>query len=260
MADLQRGGRVLYFKNRSRSVAASWKLVTEWVHPLIYLNRHNLRSLLVGNGIKFLYHTNTVTTSRSYLIAGQMLSRQQCVARSLDQSGQYTDAKDQAHGMWNRLFLNVRNSHDQYSGVSLFGPIRFVVSVQKLFDHLEEQLGNIGITETNVERWTSNHEGRWFTQVPQFTKIWLARHDFVIDVSNGSLPLELIERIEIDPHPDEAEWAGRAAQLLTDARTGNNPTILIYECKKIGCGCPNWPSSSSQRSLLETKFTLPNSA
>lgn len=194
------------------------------------------------------------------MIAGQMLSRQQCVVRNLDQTSQYTDAKDQAHGMWDRLFLNLRDSHDQYSGVSLFGPIRFVVSVQKLFEHLEEQLGNIGITETNVEGWTASQEGRWFNQVPQIAKIWWARHDFVIDVRNGNLPLELIERIEIDPHPDNLEWADRASQLLINARTGSNPPILIYECKKTDCGCPNWPSPQSRQTLLESKFKLPDSA
>lgn len=117
-------------------------------------------AVLKENGVRQLYHANTVTTSHTFITHGGLLSRKYCVDNHLPQTSQYTDYEDRRYGIFNDIFFDSSNIQN-ISGINLYGPVLFVYNIGVL-NTVNEQ---IKITKMNPDKWRGfpDESDRYFT-------------------------------------------------------------------------------------------------
>ncbi|WP_342332888.1 hypothetical protein [Pedobacter sp. FW305-3-2-15-E-R2A2] len=75
------------------------------------LSSEKLHGLLLEKDVKFLYHANTVATSRTLIQAGSLLSRHEVALKEGFQTKQFTDDKDVIHDVWDSIFVDGTDHH-----------------------------------------------------------------------------------------------------------------------------------------------------
>ncbi len=207
------------------------------------LARRQVHDLLTSEGIRHLYHANSVVTSCQFIKAGGLIARGHLDRKGLPQSRQYTDDTDVRHSIWFDIFLDTVDIHDRVSSVNKYGPVLFVLSVDLL---KRPTTGKIWYTRSNPSKWDSLHPNKpkWFETINdlkkgfiknEFDQMIVARH------CGGELPFgKYLEKIVVDDPGknvggvDAYSMAYGALQLAcTDA--GLDIDIERRECDDCNC-------------------------
>ncbi len=217
-----------------------------------YIKKEFFLEELLKRDSKFLYHANSVETSISYLRYGSVFSREKCVEYKFPQSSQWSDKLDQKYGIWNDIFINFSDLHQNFKKPNSYGPILFCFNINRLFDYLLKNGSNLGITKINPNRWEEQHQDvdKWLSNFEgvfindkqhkdkKYTFGW---SDIVVSCENGSLPLSVVDRIIIDEHPTNVLFYAQTKSIFENCISGHNLDIPIYRrrfCNKE-CLCKN---------------------
>ncbi|MGM0862145.1 MAG: hypothetical protein ACQEWH_15925 [Bacillota bacterium] len=120
------------------------------------LNRLELHSFLVQEGIKYLYHANTVQTACTFIEQGGLLSRGLVEDKYLIQTPQQSDKDDKAFNVWYDIFLDNHDLHASFNRQNKYGPVLFKISIDILKD---KSIPPIWITKDNPIFWKeSQHD------------------------------------------------------------------------------------------------------
>lgn len=160
------------------------------------MTNSEIKEILSSNGVKHLYHTNTVETSLSFIKSGGLLSRGYCEDMGLPQTPQYTDRTDKEQGIFYDIFFDSVEIQRR-TGVSYYGPVLFVYSVDVL-DIIEE--GRIRITKNNPINWHGrlSDSEKYFLEADElawfFEKDNFGQHITIIN-QNQPLSFEYLEKV-----------------------------------------------------------------
>ncbi|MCY8859094.1 hypothetical protein [Bacillus atrophaeus] len=126
------------------------------------LNRLELHSFLVQEGIKYLYHANTVQTACTFIEQGGLLSRGLVEDKYLIQTPQQSDKDDKAFNVWYDIFLDNHDLHASFNRQNKYGPVLFKISIDILKD---KSIPPIWITKDNPIFWKeSQHDNERYYQ------------------------------------------------------------------------------------------------
>lgn len=109
-----------------------------------------IKRVLERTGVRHLFHANTVTTATTFLESGGLLSRGAVERRGLSQTDQASDALDKRFDIFDDIFLDTVDIHEQAGRRNAYGPVLFVYSIDVL-DDLSET--DIVVTKVNPVRW-----------------------------------------------------------------------------------------------------------
>lgn len=115
---------------------------------------------LKAREVEYLYHANTVATSRTFLQNGGLLSRGYIDSRGLIQTVQASDEDDKKLGIWNDIFFDTVDIHDHMGlagaspGICFYGPVLFKFKIDVVMDSNVVQ--RLAITRTNPVKWLEN--------------------------------------------------------------------------------------------------------
>jgi hypothetical protein len=118
-----------------------------------YLSTKALYKLLKDKGVEYLYHSNTVLTSLTFINNRALLSRAFVENNNLTQTSQKSDNKDIEYNVWDDVFIDGIDLHETYKRPNHYGPILFVLKLEML---LSTSLQNVLITKNNPWYWKSN--------------------------------------------------------------------------------------------------------
>lgn len=200
--------------------------------------------VLAAKGVTHLHHANSVVTSCQFLRRKALLSRGTVADLDLKQTDQYSDDADKRYSLWYDVFTDGVDIHHRASRINKYGPVLFVLSIEKLSQHVSP--GRVWVTKRNPTKWKGvPQKDRWFQSKKDlednytygtFDQMVVFRH------CGGSLPIQhCLEKIILDD-PDRkvegfdlASTAYGALQLaMGDA--GLEVPIETRECED-GCAC-----------------------
>lgn len=220
-------------------------------------------TVLQEKGVEFLFHANTLSTSRTFMRSGAVLSRGTVEQRGLKQSPQYSDDIDKQYGIWFDVFLDTVDIHARANRDNQYGPILFVLNLDIL---LTQSAPPIWVTKKNPTSWVDGEPAadRWFQSIDElrasldkfaFGQILVLRH------IGGVLPLKgNLNRVIIDKLPDglltrqvNVESYCRGA-LMTTALPGLGGRYYNRVCRSR-CQCQaNYQAMDKAR--LRERFAL----
>ena len=136
------------------------------------LSSKELHALLVKKEVKFLYHANTVFTSKTFITQGAMLSRAYVEKHELGQTLQYTDSHDKKHDVWDSIFLDGTDHHKKYKKPNSYGPVLFRIKLDLL---LSDDFSEVYITRDNPSRWNDamTLEQKYYDSLTEFDQDYL---------------------------------------------------------------------------------------
>jgi len=124
------------------------------------------------NGVYFLYHANSLTTSLGFICNGGLFSRGAMENRYIPQTEQSSDLLDKQFNVWNDIFLDTIDLHGYryssgYKRHNEYGPVLFIFNLELLLD---SAFNNIWITTNNPTNWNRNDnvQGRYFRTVDDY--------------------------------------------------------------------------------------------
>lgn len=164
------------------------------------LDNKELFDLLSRKGILYLYHANTVTTSKTFIEQNGLLSRGAVELKNLRQTVQSTDSKDKVFDVWNDIFLDTADLHIYFSRQNYYGPVLFKISTQFLNDTDE----HIWITKDNPKYWNSDMtiKDKYFENVEELESNWekYETQRKMITIKNASNPMlfDYLEEVIVD--------------------------------------------------------------
>jgi len=185
-----------------------------------------------------------VTTSRTFLQQGGLLSRGFVEDHGLNHTAQFSDQSDKTNGIWHRIFLDHVDIHDRAREKNLYGPVLFQFDLNILLTLAART--EILVTRKNPVHWNERDSDseRWFR-----TKDELARHirfgDFgkmlVIKTPSEKLDFPNRKALIILDDPQRKLSSGEnaythAKNRLTTTASPVNASIERRECRK-GCSC-----------------------
>ena len=185
-----------------------------------------------------------MTTSRTFLEQGGLLSRGFVEDHGLNQTAQFSDQSDKKNGIWHRIFLDHVDIHDRAREKNLYGPVLFEFDLNILLTLAARS--EILVTRKNPVHWNERDPDseRWFR-----TKDELARHirfgDFgkmlVIKTPSEKLDFPNRKALIILDDPQRKLSSGEnaythAKNRLTTTASPVNASIERRECRK-GCSC-----------------------
>lgn len=137
-----------------------------------YLNPKSLYEMLKEKGVEYLYHANTVLTSKTFIQNRALLSRAYVEDNNLIQTDQNSDLDDKQHGVWDDIFLDGFDLHKKYSRPNNYGPVLFVLKLELL---LSQSISKILITKNNPWYWGHNDEleNRYYNNIDDVKKDYL---------------------------------------------------------------------------------------
>lgn len=169
------------------------------------MTNSEIKQMLIDNDVQYLYHTNTVETSISFLKSGGLLSRGLCEDLNLPQTYQYTDGSDRRFNIYYDIFFDSIEIQRR-TGYSYYGPVLFVYDIDVL-DTVDE--GNIRITKKNPEKWISNtsQNERYFQSLDElslgFVKGDFGQHITLVN-QRQALSFDYLRKIVIsNPQKDD---------------------------------------------------------
>ena len=115
-----------------------------------------IKHVLERVGVRRLFHANTVTTATTFLESGGLLSRGTVERLGLEQTDQTSDALDKKFDIFDDIFLDTVDIHEQAGRRNAYGPVLFVYSIDVL-DDLSKT--DIVVTKVNPVRWPGTTEG-----------------------------------------------------------------------------------------------------
>lgn len=209
--------------------------------------------ILKDNGVKAIYHANSVITSCQFLRAGSLLSRGTVERQGLYQSAQRSDQIDKKYGIWFDIFADCVDIHQRASKANIYGPVLFIFDSDIIKD-----TGGVWMTKLNPTKWVGKqHEQKWFISAEDlksnfkygdFGQMVVFRH------CGGELPFKnyLREIILDDPdlksrksNIDYYSMAFGALRLaITDGRI--NVEIKKRQCPK-NCKCLEYYKSNLKK-------------
>lgn len=169
------------------------------------MTNSEIMQVLRNNGVQYLYHTNTVETSLSFLKCGGLLSRGLCQDMGLPQTSQYTDFLDKKYNTFYDIFFDSMEIQRR-TGYSSYGPVLFQYNLNVL-DNVNE--GCIRITKMNPDKWinTMNIYERYFLELDELS-FFYDKNDFGQHITLISqkqpLPFKYLERIVLS-NPQQAD-------------------------------------------------------
>lgn len=115
-----------------------------------------------------LHHANTVLTSLTFAKLGGLVSRSRAVAENHPQTEQYTDDDDRVFGIFDKLFLDPLDIHEQKYRRNLYGPVTFVFDVALLE---LECVREVRVTRKNPSKLKHlpTNEQRWLAKPTDLT-------------------------------------------------------------------------------------------
>lgn len=130
------------------------------------LDNLELYNYLSEQGIKHLYHANTVTTACTFLLNGGLLSRGAVESRGLKQTSQSSDPIDVNFNVWNDIFLDSVDLHGLFPRQNYYGPVLFKYSLEIL---KYPNLPDVFITKDNPIRWdiSMDDEEKYFQSIDE---------------------------------------------------------------------------------------------
>ena len=129
----------------------------------MYLDSSKLYPFLIENDISYLYHANTVCTSKSFIEKRALLSRQYMEENGLELTPQNTDELDKKFGIYNETFLDGWDLAELYKKPNIYGPVTFKFKVDILL-----QSKTLRITKLNPYYW--HKEEGWFSSEEEYTQ------------------------------------------------------------------------------------------
>ena len=180
-----------------------------------------IKQILQEKGVTSLYHTNSVTTSLTFLNHGGLLSRAYCVEAGLMQTGQRSDPSDRRDGIFDDIFFDATEIQ-RISGFSEYGPVLFQFRLDVL-DAAPE--GTIRVTKKNPVEWKKykmqTEAQRYFLSADEMRRDYRAR-DFGMHITlrhyHRPLPFIYLERIVIsDPQKEDHALFDRARDAIEAA-------------------------------------------
>ena len=124
------------------------------------LNTKELYDILVRKEITHLYHANTISTSKTFLNHKSLLSRKFVEDNQLYQTSQYSDDKDKKMDIYNDIFLDFVDIHEEWKRHNKYGPFLFALSIELL---KSDQIKTLRITKKNPVHWrVTETENDWY--------------------------------------------------------------------------------------------------
>ena len=190
-----------------------------------------IKQLLLSRDVFYLYHTNTVATSLSFLKSGGLLSRGLCNDLRLPQTEQYTDKLDQDYDIFYDIFFDSIEIQRR-TGISYYGPVLFKYRIDVL-DIVNE--GDIRVSKINPQKWrnTSSENERYFNDYDTLAFCYnpddFGQH-IMLKNQTKPLPFDFLEKIVLsNPQQDDNslfESAKAAIEGVLDDEWMDIPLII----------------------------------
>lgn len=139
----------------------------------IELDSQEIYKILKKKGITHFYHANTVTTSKSFIDKGALLSRQKNEDLGLQQTSQDSDTIDKKFNLYNYLFLDGIDLADYFGKPNVYGPVLFRFSVDILLN-------------TPTLRITKSNPYYWKESTPLSQQYYLSCDEFDAEYKKGN--------------------------------------------------------------------------
>jgi hypothetical protein len=222
------------------------------------LSSKKVYQILKENGIKQVHHANSVVTSCQFLRKGALISRGSAVRNGLLQTPQTSDEIDKEHGVWFDIFTDSVDIHERAKKVNFYGPVLFVLDVEKL-ESVDS--GKVWVTKLNPTKWNGKeYDERWFTSTTDLEENFIKGHfDQMIVFRNcgGELSIKdcLVKIILDDPQQqtpkDKIDFYSMAYGALRLAMSEGKINVPI---SKRNCSSECKCVSSYQNDLVHTKL------
>lgn len=208
------------------------------------LNNKDLYELLIEKEVNYLYHANTVTTSKTFIEQNGLLSRGAVEKKKLNQTEQSSDAIDKVFDVWNDVFIDTVDLHNYFSRQNHYGPVLFKISI----DFLKSTDLDIWVTKDNPINWNVNstQEEKYFINVQELRENWdkYQRQRKMITVKNVSEPIlfDYLEQVIVDDPKVQNSgivFFNEAVKTLKTSLLTNPPIkskISTRQCKNCFCG------------------------
>jgi hypothetical protein len=181
------------------------KINTDYKAFNVDLNANEVYRILNNKNIKHLHHTNTVTTSKTFLEYGALLSREYVQVGNLFQTIQDSDDKDVELGINDYVFLDGKDLGEYFSRPNHYGPILFKLKLELL---LSDEINTVRISRKNPVHWNSKDglNDKYHNSLQEFEKEYLSGNKlsdggtmFMITSVNGKLDFgEYLDEVCVD--------------------------------------------------------------
>ena len=182
------------------------------------LNNTKLHQLFKEKGIHFLFHANTVSTSKTFIEQGGLMSRGAIEENGLIQTDQSSDAIDKLFGVWHDIFLDTVDLHGYFPRQNLYGPVAFKISTDFILAHDY----NIWVTKDNPINWNQDQPDseKYFETVQELRENWdkYQRQRKMITIRHQNIPI-LFDFVEL--------------VIIDDPRVTNGKTVYFNECVRL---------------------------
>jgi hypothetical protein len=128
------------------------------------LSAKAIYSVLKEKKVEFLYHANTVLTSRTFIKQRALLSRAFVANNNLIQTEQKSDKEDVKFNVWDDIFLDGMDLHKKYNRPNKYGPILFVMKLELL---QSPSISSVLVTKTNPWYWKDSDtmDDRYYSDI-----------------------------------------------------------------------------------------------
>ena len=163
--------------------------------PNYNLNTTELYDILLKKGITYLYHANTISTSITFLNHKSLLSRKYVEDNELFQTTQYSDDKDKKFDIYDDIFLDFIDIHEEWKRHNNYGPFLFAFSIELLKSN---EVKSLRITKKNPVHWkvTESEKDWYYSNLKDFddnyrkgNKLKDVGTMIILKDLNGKLPL-----------------------------------------------------------------------
>ncbi len=203
-----------------------------------------------------LYHANSVTTSRTFLEQGGLLSRGYVEDHHLKQTPQLSDEIDKKFGIWHGIFLDYVDIHYRAGEKNRYGPVLFQFDLSILLKLGQDT--DILVTKKNPVRWecTDPNHRRWFQTKDELAK-FINFGDFgqmlviktpseKLDFPNGRALIILDDPKRKLSSGDDAYTHAQNRLMSIDGPV--EPSIQPRKCRGA-CGCVNEYAEDADRQI-----------
>jgi len=209
------------------------------------VNNTELHQLLTEKGIHFLFHANTVSTSKTFIEQGGLLSRGAIEQNGLIQTVQSSDEIDKLFGVWNDIFLDTVDLHGYFPRQNLYGPVAFKIRTEFMLNNDYD----IWITKDNPINWNQEdtNKERYFENVGELRDNWdnYQRQRKMVTIRNQNNPIlfDYVEEVIVDdPRVKKGDiiYFNECFRILKEALLVNPPLKNRFKTRQCNnCFCRN---------------------
>lgn len=225
------------------------------------IDKRELYNYLKENGIAYLYHANTVTTSLTFIKNNALLSREYIEKNNLKQTDQESDEKDKYYNIYDNIFLDTCDFHSEelgYSRENKYGPVLFEFNLEILLD---PEIKFINITKSNPTNWNNGNKEDFLLELTEYKGSQIKSYNkmLIITVENSRIDLKKhLNSIYLDKDVIvKGKNYSEEGKKILDSKLKENG---FKECKnhicKSKCFClTNYKEKYSKKDL-ENKFLI----